>query len=280
VTYQPVKPPLTYFGGKTRIADRIAALMPAHEHYVEPFAGSLAVLLAKPPSPMETVNDLDGSLMTFWRVLRDRPADLERVCALTPHSRAEFASARRLNLAGDIDAGELETARRVWVQLTQGRMGRSSGWRHYQDARGSSASMPDYLAAYVGRIMPCAARLTNVSLEHKPALDIISMYGRHASTLIYADPPYPGLARWDSDRRYEFEMLSADEHKQFAAVVHDLPCAVMISGYDSPLYSELFGDWHRHEIPAFAGSGDGEQRARLEVVWSNREFPNQAERLF
>lgn len=83
-------PPMAYYGGKTRLAAKIAALLPAHDHYVEPFAGSLAVLLAKKPSRMETVNDLENLLMTFWRVLRDKPEQLARVCALTPHSRAEY----------------------------------------------------------------------------------------------------------------------------------------------------------------------------------------------
>lgn len=86
-------PPFAYYGGKTQLAERIVATLPPHKHYVEPFAGSLAVLLAKPPTTMETVNDLDGDLMTFWRVLRDRPADLIRACALTPHSRGENVDA-------------------------------------------------------------------------------------------------------------------------------------------------------------------------------------------
>lgn len=72
-----LKPPLSYFGGKTMVAPQIAALLPSHEHYVEPFAGSLAVLLAKPRSDHETVSDIDGDIMAFWRVLRDRPGDLE-----------------------------------------------------------------------------------------------------------------------------------------------------------------------------------------------------------
>jgi hypothetical protein len=45
-------PPISYYGGKTRIAGRIAALLPAHGHYVEPFAGSLAVLLSGYASPL------------------------------------------------------------------------------------------------------------------------------------------------------------------------------------------------------------------------------------
>ncbi|WP_370017835.1 DNA adenine methylase [Planotetraspora sp. GP83] len=68
-------------------------MLPEHTHYVEPFAGSLAVLLARKPSRLETVNDLDRDLMTFWKVLRERPTELARVCALTPHSRAEQESA-------------------------------------------------------------------------------------------------------------------------------------------------------------------------------------------
>lgn len=86
---KPLAPPMAYFGGKQRIAERIVALFPPHRHYVEPYAGSLSVLLAKAPAKLETVNDLDGDLVTFWRMLRDRPDELIRVCALTPHSRAE-----------------------------------------------------------------------------------------------------------------------------------------------------------------------------------------------
>ena len=89
-----VLPPIPYFGGKQALAPWIVSLFPKHGHYVEPYCGSLAVLLAKSPARMETVNDTDSKLMTFWRVLRDRPIDLARVCALTPHSRAELLAAR------------------------------------------------------------------------------------------------------------------------------------------------------------------------------------------
>jgi hypothetical protein len=91
-------PPFAYFGGKTTSAGRIAAHFHPHRHYVEPYAGSLAVLLAKPPSRMETVNDLDAAVMTFWRVLRDRPDELVRACQLTPHSRAEWESCEELDV--------------------------------------------------------------------------------------------------------------------------------------------------------------------------------------
>jgi DNA adenine methylase len=263
-----VKPPFTYFGGKTAIAAQIAALLPPHEHYVEPFAGSLGVLLAKPPSRMETVNDLDGDLMAFWRVLRDRPADLERVCALTPHSRAEHLA--------DCDRGvpdDLERARRVWVLLTQGRGGhlwRGTGWRYYQNPRGSGSSMPDYLDAYVSRIAPAAARLRRVSLECRPALAVIGAYGQYPGCLIYADPPYLKATRtWSNGHGYGHEMLTGAEHHALAAALHAARAAVVLSGYDSPLYGELYGGWHRAEITTFDGNA-ARGRRRTEVLWSNR----------
>ena len=49
--------PFPYFGGKTSHAARIASLLPDHGHYVEPFAGSLAVLLAKPRSRIKTAGN-------------------------------------------------------------------------------------------------------------------------------------------------------------------------------------------------------------------------------
>jgi DNA adenine methylase len=267
-----IKPPFTYFGGKTAIADRIVALLPPHEHYVEPFAGSLSVLLAKPPSPMETVNDLDGDLMNFWRVLRDRPADLERVCALTPHSRAEYL------LAYEPAADDLERARRVWVNLTQGRGGqmKRTGWRFYQDPRGSHSSMPDYLDAYTSRIAAAAARLRNVSLECMDALELIEGYGRHPETLVYADPPYLGSLRSLNKGRcrgpdYPHELRTDDEHRDLLEALLGCRSAVVLSGYASPLYDDMLGAWSRREIATQTGNG-GTDRLRSEVLWSNRPF--------
>lgn len=260
-----MKPPIAYYGGKTNIAHKIVALFPECEHYVEPFAGSLAVLLAKRPSRMETVNDLDGDLMTFWRVLRNRPDDLARVCALTPHSRAEHEAAY------EDSTDELEQARRVWVRLSQGRAGtlRRTGWRFYVDPAGSSASMPGYLDGYVNRMAAAAERLARVSLECRPALDVIDAYGAHPDVLLYVDPPYLGSTR---ARNYRHEMGSVAEHTELAEHLAACRAAVVLSGYPSPLYDDLYRDWHRHEIATATGQA-AQWSARTEVLWSNRPLP-------
>lgn len=260
-----MRPPMAYYGGKTTMATRITELLPEHGHYVEPFAGSLAVLLAKAPSRMETVNDLDGDLMTFWKVLREHPVELARVCALTPHSRAEHEASY-----GDLTGlDDLERARRVWVRLTQGRTGtlRKTGWRHYVDAGTSSASMPRYLAGYLERMMPAAERLAAVSLESRPALDLIAAYGRHRSTLLYVDPPYLGATR---DRNYRHEMTGEAAHRELAEALHACRATVVLSGYASELYdTDLYASWHRTTLEAGTSQG-GQWSTRTEVLWSNR----------
>lgn len=273
-----MKPPFTYFGGKTAIAERIAALLPPHEHYVEPFAGSLAVLLAKSPAPMETVNDLDGELVNFWRVLRDDPAGLELACTLTPHSRAEHQASMEPLGPG---LSDLERARRWWVRLTQGRGGQPrqrTGWRFHETP--GQTPMSVYLAGYAARMPPAARRLARVALECRPALEVIEAYSRHSGALIYADPPYLDSTRTHGAMgdMYNHEMRTEEDHRLLAKALHSARSAVVLSGYDSPLYADLYDGWHRHELAALAGNSL--TRTRTEVLWSNRPFLHVAQPLW
>lgn len=257
-----MKSPIQYFGAKQQIADAIIALMPDHRGYIEPFAGSLSVLLAKPPAKIEVVNDLDQRLMTFWRVLRERPADLAAAAELTPHSRAELEGAAALD-GGD----ELEIARQVWVLLTQGRSRtmKRTGWRFYADPNGTSASFATYMDAYRSRLLPAAERIRNVSLECRPANEVIEKYGAFEDNLLYVDPPYVHSTRRGA--RYSHEMTEAD-HREMGELLHNAKAAVLLSGYASELYEEMFAGWHQVHIGA--RSDNAVDRDVVEVVWSNR----------
>lgn len=257
---QALRPPFRYFGGKTLLAPTIAELLPEHEHYVEPFAGSLAVLLAKKPSRQETVNDLDSDLVTFWRVLRDQTDDLERVAALTPHSRAELLE------ASDLDGiDDLERARRIWVRLTQSRSHsmKQTGWK-YVRTTGYGARDLD---TFVSRIGDVGARLRSVSLESRDALEVVRDYGSEPTCCLYVDPPYLGSTRATN---YRVEMLADDAHQSLADALNQCKASIVLSGYDSPLYAELFAGWHRVDLAgATTLSGDTD---RIEVLWSNRQL--------
>lgn len=96
----PLKAPFPYFGGKSRIAPLIWRAFGDVRSYVEPFAGSLAVLLARPQpfSGTETVNDADGLLSNFWRAMT-RDVDAVIAAAEWPVNEADL-HARHLWLVG------------------------------------------------------------------------------------------------------------------------------------------------------------------------------------
>ena len=234
-------------------------MLPRHDHYVEPFAGSLAVLLAKAPSRYETVNDLDGDLMTFWRVLRDQPAELIRTAHLTPHSRAEYELSKTLDGAADV-----ERARRVWVRLSQSRSNsmNATGWRYRRQI--GHASMPEFIDGYATRMPAAAQRIKSVSLECRDAVDVIRDYGTEPTVCLYVDPPYLGTTR---AANYRHEMTGDDQHEELADALRSCKASVVLSGYDSPLYADLFTGWHRTLLKApTALSGEN---GRVEVLWSN-----------
>lgn len=97
----PLRAPFPYFGGKRRVASLIWQAFGADvPNYVEPFAGSLAVLLARPgPARVETVNDLDAYLTNFWRAVRAVPEEVARwadwpVSELDLHARHRYLVGR------------------------------------------------------------------------------------------------------------------------------------------------------------------------------------------
>lgn len=90
---------VSYYGGKQRIASRIAPLLPRHTVYVEPFAGGAAVMFAKPTPPFtdsqhyrECINDVSGHLINLYRVMRDKSTaeTLIHRLAFTPYARDDY----------------------------------------------------------------------------------------------------------------------------------------------------------------------------------------------
>lgn len=76
-----MKPPFPWFGGKRRVAPRVWEALGDVANYIEPFAGSLAVLLNRPTRHtgyVETVNDMDAYICNFWRAVQHDPSSVAR----------------------------------------------------------------------------------------------------------------------------------------------------------------------------------------------------------
>jgi DNA adenine methylase len=270
-TAPPGQPPLKWHGGKHYLARRIVSLMPPHTHYVEPYAGGLAVLLAKDPHGVsEVVNDLDCDLTTFWRVLQD-PRDFDRfrrVVEAVPFSEAEWREARHM-LRAHPDADPVLRAAWFFVACRQslaGRLDCFASLSRNRTRRGMNEQASAWLSAVAG--LPAVhARLRRVVVLNRPALDVLHSQDG-PKTLFYLDPPYLPATR-SAPRVFGAEMTKAD-HREMLEVVGGLKGRVLLSGYPSPLYDKCLAGWNRHDfnLPNHAAGGRSKRRM-TEVVWCN-----------
>ena len=98
-----LKSPFPYFGGKAHVAKVIWQGFGEVANYVEPFAGSLAVLLANPKVPkIETVNDKDYFVANFWRAVSINPEEVAK-WADSPVNEADLHARHRWLVSGATD---------------------------------------------------------------------------------------------------------------------------------------------------------------------------------
>jgi DNA adenine methylase len=109
-----------------------------------------------------------------------------------------------------------------------------------------------------------------VSLECRPALEIIAKYGQHPGVCLYVDPPYEGVTRPKKFDGYRCEMRATDDHRDLLEQLTACEASVILSGYRSDTYDEMLDGWDMVEIPHHTGQGKTGAGARTEVLWSNR----------
>ena len=266
-----MRTPLTYYGGKQKLARQIVALMPAHRVYLEPFAGGAAVLFAKPRAERETLNDLDGDIVRFWRAVRDRPQELAAAAAATPYSRAEWSECRRRDDTVDDD---VEAARRLLVDIDQSFARARCGWSPpsiAMDRRGRW--QPGVWENLPPKLLAAAERLCGVALERTDALKLIPRFD-HSHALIYVDPPYTGPRRLAPDKRYRVDDDGTLWERLVLALAEIRRAAVILSGYPCEQADRL--GWRSLPLRAIRHVGAREERTRNvapELVWLSPMVP-------
>ena len=260
--------PFGWYGGKFSHLDWLLPLLPDCHHYCEPFAGSGAVLLNRPPSPVETFNDLDGEVVNFFRVLREKKGRLVEAIGLTPFSREEFALACETGP----ELAPLERARRFYVRARQVRTGLAQTatigrWANCKNT--SRAGMSGVISRWLGAIedLPdVAERLLRVQIENRPAVNVIRLYDS-PGTLFYCDPPYVHSTRGDA-KAYEYEMTDR-QHGELAAVLNAVQGQVALSNYQAPLLDQLYPASKWYKTITRERTVHSTKDKRVEILWTN-----------
>ena len=255
---EPSRPILMWHGGKWLLAPWIIAQFPPHRRYIEPFGGAASVLIRKERSFSEIYNDLDKEVVNLFRVARDQGPELRERLRLTPFAREEFVESRLPS------PDPMEQARRTVIRSFMGfgsnsHNKTSTGFRARSERSGTTPAhdwinYPDCFTFLI-------ERLRGVVIENRPALDVIAQCDMEGA-LIYADPPYAAETR-DAGADYRHEMTS-DDHRALAEVLSKVKASVVVSGYDCPLYSEIYEGWERIEK---TGPFCDMARERTEVLW-------------
>jgi len=264
--------PFGYYGAKQRLASRLVAELPPHTAWVEAFCGSAALTLAKKPSPIEVINDINGEVVNFFRQLRSNSSEMRELLRLTPYAREELIQAR----LAETELTEIERARRFFVSAMMainGSFGKAIGGfsfsnsytRRNMEARVSRwKSMPNYLELV-------AERLSQVRIENKDAIELFRNFTKRPATLVYFDPPY--LA--NRQRGYDHDQCSEEYHERLLNTVIKAKCMVFLSGYENDLYNDYLtraNGWRKRKIKTATRGHNGKDSEREEIVWYNERY--------
>lgn len=277
--------PLKRHGGKSYLAREIIALFPPRVknpnapaaddpgwvHYVEPYFGGGAVLMAQDPEGIsEVVNDIDDKLTNFFAVLRSEELfpKFQRQVECMPCSSSEFDIAET-TLRESEDAVACAVA--FFIRNRQSRQALAKDFATLARTR-CRRGMNELPSAWLGAIegLPDVhARLQRVVILNDPAVKVIKQQDGPRS-LFYCDPPYMHETRTVKDA-YEFEM-TADDHRELLGTLSTIKGRFLLSGYRSQLYDgfALHYNWRRVDFDIDNKSGSGkEKQRRTESLWMN-----------
>ncbi|MCF7975537.1 MAG: DNA adenine methylase [Phycisphaerae bacterium] len=281
--YRKPAAPLKWHGGKSYLADWIINLMPRHLHYVEPFAGGLAVLLAKNPFDprhqwgdksfergcSEVVNDLNQELMNFWTVLqRDESfRQFQRIVEAIPFSQSQWKkAAMRMAPQHELD---VQAAVAFFVRCRQSRAGGFKTFAPLTRNR-TRRCMSEQASAWLNSVSGLAhvhERLKRVIVLCDDALKIIKQQDSE-QTLFYLDPPYVHNTR-TATNAYKYEMDNS-AHAELLATIQQCRGRIILSGYPNELYNQTLRNWNQHarKIDNKVSCGRS-KRIMTELLWSN-----------
>lgn len=279
---------LPYFGGKRTLAPRIVAELGPHNAYWEPFCGSLAVLFAKPRSPIETVNDLHGDAINLtmvlaserWPELYEAAGRVLQCERLLRCYRDEIVQAcTPAESPADVTAEHVARATAFlalsWIGVN-GQAGTRKVNHSYAVRWTQSGGSPNVRWRGVRESIPAwHERLQGVSILHRDAFVVLDRIADETGSVLYIDPPYFRETRGNGGGcRYQHDFDESD-HSRLADVLGRFKKArVVVSYYDDPRLAELYDGWTRVDVSTAKLLANATHRAQGELSgrW-NRAAP-------
>jgi DNA adenine methylase len=265
---QNLKTPITYYGGKQSMLNKILPLIPKHELYCEPFFGGGAIYFAKKPSHLEVINDINGDIINFYKVLQNNFSGLKKLIDTTLHSRQQHEEAQNI-YKNPQQHTEVERAWAVWI-LTNMSYGSCINAVFGKDRDGTTAkTIANKKKNFTKEL---SERFNNTTIECKDAIYIINSYDG-ANTFFYLDPPY-----YNSDTSGYEGNYTIDDYRELLEVLTNIEGKFLLSGYPSEILTEYTSrnNWYEDEIRKIkditAVYAKGNREYKTEVLTANYNF--------
>lgn len=181
-----IKTPISYYGGKQQMLNRLLPLIPTHTTYCEPFCGGAALYWAKEPSLVEVINDKNRELINFYQCLKNRFKQLKPMLEASLHSRAMHSDARQI-YKNPTEYTEVERAWAVWMMSCQTFLSKLDGAWGYAIKSNKSCIKVGNSIKRIAELYQ--ERLLLTTIECDDAVKVFIRFDRE-ETFTYLDPPY------------------------------------------------------------------------------------------
>ncbi|WGS50865.1 DNA adenine methylase [Paraburkholderia sp. D15] len=256
-------PIIPWIGGKRRLADHLIPRFPAHDCYVEVFAGGAALYFMRPPAKVEVINDINGELVNLYRVVQHHLEEFVRTFKWALTSRQVF---KWLQDTIPETLTDIHRAARFYYLQQNCFGGKVEG-----QSFGTATTAPPglNLLRLEENLSAAHLRLSNAYIENLDWKQCIDRYDR-PHTLFYLDPPY-----------FETEgygvPFAFSEYEEMARKLRTIKGRAIVSLNDHPAIRSAFEGFHIETVDIkYTVGGGGREALRKEVIifsWDDAAQP-------
>lgn len=250
-------PIIPWLGGKRRLADKLIALFPPHECYVEVFCGGAALYFLRPlPAATEVINDINGDLVNLYRIVQHHLEEFIRQFKWAISSRQIF---KWQQMARPETLTDIQRAARFFYLQQHAFSGKVTGQSFGTATTGPSIN----LCRIEENLSNAHLRMGGTYVENLSWQDCMKRYDR-PHTFFYLDPPY-----WQAEG-YGVA-FGLEQYEEMAEVMRSCKGKVMLSINDHPDIRQIYDGFHilGLDIKYSLGSVHGEPGVSKELVITN-----------
>lgn len=237
----------------------LLSLVPPHTLYCEPFFGGGALFFAKPKSEVEVINDKNGEVVNFYKIVQTNFSELQKEIRATLHSRELFRKGRVVYENPDMFS-EVKRAWAFWTLTNQGFAGQVTSWG-FGKTKSKEATVArkreNFTADY-------AKRLQQVQIENNDALKVIDRCDTK-ETFFYVDPPY-----FNSDLGH-YKGYTEEDYKNLLEKLKGIKGKFLLSSYPSPVLSQFIkkNKWRKQSIKKYVAVTKLTDKMKTEMLVCN-----------